>query len=449
MAFGLLSTGFAPKTQEIIEGEIDVLLRAAFGDSIKLGDKDVLGQIKTIFAEREASLWELMEDVNSSQDPDAATGAQLDALSALTGTTREIETNSTVLAWLTGTPTTVVPIGSIASVTGTGVQFDTDAEATIAAGVAWTPTTAYIVGDEVTNSGNMYFATIAGTSAGSGGPSLEVDAEVDGTVTWQFMGNGTGFVETAFSSVNTGPEIASATDLNVIDTPVSGWDSVKNRLDAKLGNNIETDPVLRSRREDELAAQGTSPIDPVRSALLDVPGVTSVTLFVNNTDNPVVFDGVAVPGHAIEALILGGADQDIFDALLANVGGGIQTFGSTSGTATDSEGNAIPHAFTRPTSITIFVDVLYTVDSTVFPADGNAQVEAAILAFGNLFVTGKGVHDTAMSAQVFTIPGVIDVTSSLVGIVDPPLFGVVAVNRRELAVFDSSRIEGIATPATP
>lgn len=55
---------------------------------------------------------------------------------------------------------------------------------------AWTITTPYAVGDLSVNGGNTYEVTIAGTSAGAGGPTGTGAIIVDGTVTWKFVGPG-------------------------------------------------------------------------------------------------------------------------------------------------------------------------------------------------------------------------------------------------------------------
>jgi hypothetical protein len=52
---------------------------------------------------------------------------------------------------------------------------------------AWQASRAYAVGDQVTNGGNLYRATAAGTSAGSGGPSGTGASITDGGVTWTFV----------------------------------------------------------------------------------------------------------------------------------------------------------------------------------------------------------------------------------------------------------------------
>lgn len=53
---------------------------------------------------------------------------------------------------------------------------------------AWMANTAYVAGSYVTNGGNLYICTVAGTSAASGGPTGTTENEdiTDNTVTWQY-----------------------------------------------------------------------------------------------------------------------------------------------------------------------------------------------------------------------------------------------------------------------
>lgn len=54
---------------------------------------------------------------------------------------------------------------------------------------AWAATHAYVIGDAVTNSGNFYVCTAAGTSAGSGGPTTTSNNITDNTtLRWTYMG---------------------------------------------------------------------------------------------------------------------------------------------------------------------------------------------------------------------------------------------------------------------
>lgn len=446
MAYGLTADGFVPKTIEIIREEINDAMRALFGTSIDVSDGSALGQFIGVFAEREALVWELAEQLYNAQNPDAATGTALDALCALTGTTREAATRSIVALILTGTPATVVPAGNRAA-NGVGDVFETLADATIGALGAWTASTAYTVGQGVTNASRVYRCTTAGTSAGSGGPTTDATDITDGSAHWRYLGEGTGLDNVTAQAVNTGPTVAVAYDITEIITPVSGWQSVTNLLDAETGTDVETDEDLRLRREDELAAAATSPIDAVRADLLDVDGVDAVTVFMNTTD---ATDSDGIPPHAIEPLVQGGDDQDIFDQLLASVAAGIVTYGNTTGTAEDSAGVSHAVAFTRPTEKPIYIIINVDVDEDTFPDDGDDQIKAAIVAYGDALPTGRDVRASAISAQSFGVTGVLGVSSCLIGLVDPPMASTtIAIGLRELATYDTSRIVVNVTEVTP
>ncbi len=437
--YGLLSSGFVPKPQEVIEAEVQAELKDFFGNSIPLHSKSIFGQLATILSERYALLWELAEAINASQAPDAATGARLDDICALTGTVRNPATESTVTAWLTGDPATAIPAGNQGSVDSTGIKFRTLNAETLVAAAAWAITTAYVVGDIVTNASRCYYCITAGTSAGAGGPVSTSDNITDNTVHWQYMGEGTAYADGEMGSVDTGPKVALAGDLIVIETPVSGWLFIKNRLDADEGEDLETDAALRVRREIELASAGTATIDAVRAALLAVDNVDSVNLFVNNTDTT---DGDGVPPHAVEALVKGThTDQDLFDALLANIAAGIQTHGVTSGTSTDSEGTDHTMKYTEPAETVVHVGVTLIYDADLYPADGDTQIKAAIASFADDFVVGQDVYDSALIAQCFSVLGVVDVTALLVEDTDPPTTAVQAIGTREIATIDTGDID--------
>jgi hypothetical protein len=53
---------------------------------------------------------------------------------------------------------------------------------------AWAPATSYALGDSVANGGNIYAITVAGMSAGGGGPSGTSGAIIDGGATWTYFG---------------------------------------------------------------------------------------------------------------------------------------------------------------------------------------------------------------------------------------------------------------------
>jgi hypothetical protein len=74
--------------------------------------------------------------------------------------------------------------GRVYESNGTSVVFD------ITLSAPWTASTTYSIGQYVSNSGNTYLCTAAGTSASTGGPTTTSSAITDGTVTWAYQGAG-------------------------------------------------------------------------------------------------------------------------------------------------------------------------------------------------------------------------------------------------------------------
>ena len=59
--------------------------------------------------------------------------------------------------------------------------------------LAWLASTAYVLGQVVTNGGNLYRCRTAGTSAGSGGPTGAIADITDGSAHWRYLQVGSAF----------------------------------------------------------------------------------------------------------------------------------------------------------------------------------------------------------------------------------------------------------------
>lgn len=445
MSYGLTAEGFVPKTFEIIVAEITAEVGDEFGASVANGRK--MQRFIAIFAAREALTWELGEAIYNSDDPDAATGARLEALCALTGTLRELAFSSEVVLTLTGTPATNVSTGARASVESTGKEFETIADGLITALTAWASTTVYAVGDRRTNASRCYVVITAGTSAGSGGPTTDADDITDGTVHWRYMGEGTGAIDVAAESLEDDAIVGISGDVTEIETPVAGWSSVINLLDAEEGSTEESDASLRPRREEDVAAAGKSTAAAIREDIGNVAGVTAVHVFVNNTG---VTDVDGVPPNNVEVLVQGGADAAIRQAIWDSVAGGIGTHGTETGTIVDEEGTTQTVKFSRPSESTIWVelDVYYPEDE--IPDDAADTVAAAIVARGELRGIGYDANTSTVIAAAMSVAGVTDTANVTIGVVDPPVGTTpIPISRRGLATWDTSRITVNALEGAP
>jgi uncharacterized phage protein gp47/JayE len=452
---GVTTQGFVAKTLSDIVTALNGAWRGIFGPAVNVDPTAPDGQIIANTAAPLAEVWKLGEALASAYANPS--GVLLDAVAALTNTIRKAATASRVTLTLTGTATTVVAAGKIASVSGGGsTQFSLDANATIAAVAAWTATTTEAVGNRKKNGGNVYQVigvTGDAKTAGAGGPAGTGTAIVDNHVTWTYLGAGTGAVDAVAHATATGPLQGYASTINTISTPVSGWNNVINLLDAVPGNDLETDAQLRVRRATEASGQGRSPLNALRAQLFKVPGVTSVFIFENTTDLTVG----TIPPHSIECLVQGGDDTAVAQAIFDNSAGGPGRSGSTTITITDSEGIGHPISFSRPSDVDIYETITVAVDVKAFPVDGQTQVQDALVASGNALGQGHDVYARAVEAALFTkdadgallIPGVLDVQVHAVGTAPSPVGSTVPITVRQVPKFDTSRTIVSIVPGNP
>ncbi len=449
---GLDANGFTGKTFEEtragMQAEADVQWGASNASRI---DKSVMGVIIALVAVLAAALWQLGKLLYNSQRASGAFGVLLDGVLELTGVVRLQQTKSTVDCVAVGTNATVLSVGRRIKNAVTLTYWVSTVEKTIATLSAWAPTTAYVKGDLRTNdSGKIYYCTIAGTSAGSGGPTGTGTAIVDGSVTWRFIAAGTAAVVVPFESELYGQIVGAAGNLTTIETSQGGWTSVVNPLDAEQGRTVETDAQARVRRNADLRSTGNAALDAIVSDVAQVDGVVRVKCFKNDTD---VTDVDGVPPHSVEVLVRGGTDAAVGAALLATVAAGIRTHGTTTVVVVDSEGQNQTIKFTRPEVVNMYVTHEIVIDAATFPADGDAQVKQATVDFSEGLAVGGvefdygylDIDDDVIPDLLRTPPkqisGVKYVSAVKIGTAPGPTSTAIhVITGRQVADLDTSRI---------
>lgn len=455
--YGLLASGFSGKPQSVCRTEITAAIQALRGPSFDMSDGSLMGQWAGILSEREAALWDLGQAIDASQDVDKATGGSQDDACALTGTFRSAARSSQVTITFTGVPTTVIPQGTTVATVSTSQPFVTTAPKTIVALISWSTGLVVPTGARVTNAGNTYYALVGGTTLGSGlGPtSTIIGAPIaDNTITWVWTGAGTGTVDAIALSTELDAIVANAYDLTTIRTPVGGLQGAVNLFNAVVGAPQQSDESLRVTRENELAAQGTGPVDAIRAAVLKVSGVTSCTVLQNLTD---VTDGNGQQPHSVQVVVEGGDDTAIATVIRAQVAAGIPTVGTTTINITDSQGTLQPIKFTRVAVIPIYVDMTYTYNPAPTNRGGYSTVsgaglsQAAIAAFGNSLGVGRNVVASSLSAAIFPVfagglqvagvQGILDVTPVKIGVApSPTLSTTINITPFQRATFTSTNV---------
>jgi uncharacterized phage protein gp47/JayE len=443
MAFGLTNSGFVRKTLADVKSDLESAMQASFGTNIKLDNKSVFGKIVGVFSQPIADVWELAEAVYNAMYPSTApTSSALDGSVELIGITRNPGAPSTVTLVIEAADTTVVPAGSIVATDDTGLQFETDAELTVTTASVVTANTSIpgVVTDAtdytITVNGNAYTYTatvpsddadvagaalaaaistgesdVGATHTGGGDVYIEGDPGADGlpqaftvAVNANVALGSVGNLQSA-SSVDTGAIQAFAQTITSIANPVSGWMAVFNPLAATLGTDPETDAQLRSRRAISLSAPGGGTVDAILAGLLNITGVTSAFVQENTSGS---VDSFGIPGHAFEAVVLGGTDQAIADLIWSKKPAGIEAHGDTTQNVTDSSGATQSVSFTRPTTVDLWLRVTYTLyDEETFPAGGETSISSAVLAEASSLTVGNDVLPDRFIGPVF------DATSGL------------------------------------
>lgn len=447
MTIGITENGFVIETLDEIRTDMANRLNSRWGTNITFDNESATGHLVGIVAERFANLQELAEAIFRSFGRDTAVAEGLVNINTLTGTPPLAAFPSSVTLTLTGTPTTDVDSGRQAE-TADGVVFQTQEDVTIAAVPARAISTAYALGAFRTNAGNVYVVTVAGTTDTGAGPSSTAGAITDGSVTWRFVGVGTGMVNVDAEATETGPLRALSGAVNLIKTPTSGWNGVLNLLDADEGADKESDESYRLRGLTDIFAAGSHTSPAIRSDLLRLTGVLSARILENKTD---VTDGDGMPPHTVEALVRGGDDTEIATYLFQRgVSVGYATFGNTTVVVTDELGVQYSIKFSRPVQVDVYVTVDVIVDAGNFPPDGADQIKLAIVTWGDAQDTGRDVVASAIGAQAFGVAGVLDTTLVRIGLApSPSSSATVVLPLRSLAIYDTSRITVNVTPGTP
>ena len=322
------------RTAEVREKIVAALEASSqFGPKTQTGADKKLGQLIDPFADQVGLVYELLQAVYDSWDPDAAEGVQLDNLCRLVGVTRQPATASVVTLTLGGSPFTPVPGGSEARVPG-GVTFALDTGVLIGAG---------------------------------------------------------GSVDAAATATETGALEAAADSVTEVVSVVSGWDTVTNAADATIGDEVETDSALRARREQSLSAAGTATDQAIRAALEDLADVTAARVISNRT---LVTDSNGTPGKAFLTVLWPASGLDIEAiaiVLWENLPSGIYSHGvDVIANVTDSQGQTqtVRASYATPR------DVYWEVDVTAgagYPEDGDDLVADAVLAYGQTLSVGDDV----------------------------------------------------------
>jgi uncharacterized phage protein gp47/JayE len=275
-----------------------------------------------------------------------------------------------------------------------------------------------------------------------------VKFETTETVT---LASGSTSVRASAEAVEAGPQAnVGANTLVVMPDPPTGVEDATNPSETQGGHRRETDDELRQRAKNELAQGSRASAPALVNSVQRIEGVTSVSIFVNDTNNDNTGSG-GLPDHAFELVIAGGNKQTIGQTILETKAAGDTSYGGANGTGvtvTSDLPNGQTHdvKFSRPTNVQIYVDV--SVEKTDEFAGTDAVKNAIVDYIGGIRTsgneaTGLGVGEdviyTEIMAQVQTVEGIHDVPTLEVGTTaDPTGTSNVAIADSDVATSDGT-----------
>jgi uncharacterized phage protein gp47/JayE len=390
---GLDPTGFSIKTLPVINQEMEDAIHQGISPTLNLSSTSALGQLKGVTASHLSEVWDAALALWKSWDVDSAEDAALDRIAALTGSRRNPAVASQALMTIT-----------------------LEAGTYVAHSLTVNP-----VGDPNTRFDNSFDITV---------PTAQ-------TLTGQL-----------FEATVTGPINVPAGQLSVITSPVTGFSGPTNPSAVVPGSERESNAAFRQRRELELALKGSTTVDAIRADLLQTVGPAGTPVFsfvsVIENDTDATVDGV--PPHSFEALVIGGTNEQVWDALLAAKPAGIRAHGAVSGVALDSQSNPHTLGFSRPANNEVNFYIIVDAVAGRF-AGAQAVADAVTDYFEQNQSVGSDVIHSAYVREVMKIPGVVDAAVHVTGGDSYPVGGPqvnVVIGPREVAVLGDSVPFGVA-----
>lgn len=358
--------GFQNKTYDDILTDLQAKAVEIFGENAHVDGGSVLGFILKVVAWSMSLIYDLIERVYFSGFVNTATGTSLDRLGANYNVSRNPASEAQVTLTITGQVGYVVEEGTLFETEG-GTEFFTVEDIVL--------TQAYATDD----SGNSV-AQIDddGEAIGTGsGLAISVDFDAD-------------------SNVQPGT-------ITVQSEPVEELLTVTNDEMAGGGASIEDDTSYRARIKNSMNATPGPPLNGIKTAVGNVSGVRQVQVIENNT---MATDQYGNPPKCIHIYVLGGAANDIGQAISDSIAAGIQTFGTQQVVATDIGEHEKMIYFDYAKQVQLHCKLSLTLDDTFDREEGVDDIKSDLIDYVNSLQMGDIVRYSYFFKEIYATTGV-------------------------------------------
>ncbi|VDG32893.1 hypothetical protein [Lactobacillus brevis] [Lactiplantibacillus mudanjiangensis] len=371
----LTKYGFDQPELDDIREEITVNAASKFGEQIATGDETRAGQLFAIMADNKLEITQLAHAVLLSIFLDSSTDETLDYHGTDEGITRKPELAATVYLQIDGDVGTEIPEGT---------EYSTD-DGQI-----------FSVLDDVKI---IEVATVTDPDTQQPTDLLDEDGNAIGRVSVQAI------AEEAGADSN----VAANTIINEEEI-LDGVVAVTNPNAAVGGGDAETDTAYRARVKASRLSHSASADDGIKAAVENVAGVIQAKVVDNNTMET---DQYGNPPKVVHIYVIGGADDEIAEAIRTSVALPGRTYGDITKTLVNLSGDERQISFSRASQTPVYfkLDVKTNDD---FDSDGGpAALKQQVLDYVNTLRMGDTLLFSKVFEYVWKVPGI---SSVVVGI---------------------------------
>lgn len=199
-----------------------------------------------------------------------------------------------------------------------------------------------------------------------------------------------------------------ADSITVSVSDVEEVTDVTNLNAASGGMSAETDAALRERIHSQITAQPGPTLYGMYTALYNVTGVKRVQIIQNLTTE---VDEQGNPPKSLHIYVLGGQQQSVGEAILDNIGAGIQTVGSLTVKAEDIGGHIHDVFFDTATQLHLFASVTIETDDNFDPLNGPTNIKQGIESYVSSVDMGDTIVYTKLFQAIYNVAGVTSATA--------------------------------------
>lgn len=473
--YGVTAAGYVPKRADEIKESINAKLKEGWGYDVSMNPQSMIQVLVTGISDEIAALWEEGQETYYSLYPSSAEGHSLDNVLQFAGLSREADQRTKYTLKCTGDDMTAIPYGTrVMSDTQPQKYFMayTDGQEISHGAFREVLLSMYVGGERdyaiSINGESVFYSAGEGEDPESivdhfvsaikmsgieavkedgmlrlcdtGGASSNVLAMSENVLVEECVSN------IIFESEEYGEVVIPNGLINKIYSNVAGFRSVVNDSAPILGRLEATDIETRQDYVKRSMVRSCNMVDSIRSALYELDNVEVARVYENDKDYT---DDTGRPPHSIEAVVLGGEDDEIANTIRLKKTSGIYSFGSTRRPVTDSEGNVHDIGFNRPENVYVWLRVeLTAMDGTVLPLSYQAITQNIIMDNTGDFGIGEFIILQRLYSAIYNgISNVVNISIKAWTTKDPGgqpssyTLNNIALGVREIAAWDKGRIE--------